>query len=317
MPGTSDLNSKTIGELMTDEAIANVVGQRTSDLVARIRETHRQRVFLIKQRIRCSNALGAYIRTCLGWSPTMEQADKDALKKQAETIVTAINKALNKNLPYTGEGSQFVELIAMDRAAQATYLDAEETIVKRLEDLAQQLPVWSSWAEGVHGFGAKGLATIIGEAGNLSEYPKKGHLWKRMGVGIIDGVRQGGLPSGAPAEDWKEHGYNRERRARLFGFIGTPLIKATGGPYREYYLDRKAFYKAKAEAEGKQVVPGAKIPAKRKDEFMSDMHVHRRAQRKMEKRLLRDLLAAWKRAEQSDFRHSADKANLAVSDCSA
>lgn len=254
-----------------------------NELVALIRDQHRQRMFLIKQRIRCGNALGAYIRTCLGWAADLPEADRERIRKEAEEIVKS-----------AGEGTVFAMIIAADRAAQAKYEEAEKDIEKALEKLAKRLPVWSFWAKSVQGFGALGLATIVGEAGNLSDYPKKGHLWKRLGVGLVDGIRQGGLPSTATADEWIAHGYNRERRARLYGYVGTALINQ--GPYRDYYLLRKDIERQKAESAGLTVAPSKKIPTTRKAEFMSDLHVHRRAQRKTEKRLLRDLLAAWKKS---------------------
>jgi hypothetical protein len=42
------------------------------------------------------------------------------------------------------------------------------------------------------------------------------------------------------------------------------------------------------------VCPAAKIPAKNKELYRSDGHVHNRAKRYMEKRLIRDLWRAWR-----------------------
>jgi hypothetical protein len=52
--------------------------------------------------------------------------------------------------------------------------------------------------------------------------------------------------------------------------VGDPLIKGNGkGPYRTLYLARKKLEIAKAKAAGLKVAPAAKIPDKRRDEFMS------------------------------------------------
>jgi hypothetical protein len=75
--------------------------------------------------------------------------------------------------------------------------------------------------------------------------------------------------------------------------IGDSLLKKQS-PYKELYDARKVFEIAKAEAAGKQVVPAAKIPAAKSEQFMSQGHVHRRSQRYTEKRLLRDLWIAWR-----------------------
>lgn len=136
--------------------------------------------------------------------------------------------------------------------------------------------MWGSFAEGVRGFGAVSLAGIVGEAGDLSNYATKSKLWKRMGLAVIDGVRQGGLTKGASAEQWIAHGYSPIRRARMF-VVGGCLVKNNrDGPYRRAYDQRKAY-----ELAG--------------DPDMKPIIAHRRAQRYMEKRLLRDLWQAWRR----------------------
>lgn len=255
------------------------------EIVDRIRYEHRKRCFLIKQRVRIGNALGAFVRTQLGWSLSLPEADRDRIKKQAETIIAK-----------RGKDTEFEWIIAANDAACAHFDQAEESIKKALVKLVRQLPVWA-WAKGVVGLGELGVSVIVGEAGDLSDYPKKGHLYKRMGVGMVGDIRQGGLPAGAPAAAWIEHGYNRERRARLYGFIGTALLKQ--GPYREAYLKRKAYEVAKVAP--REVVPAAKIPKARAAEFVSEMCIHRRAQRYMEQRLLKHILQAWKRCDEGSI----------------
>ena len=63
---------------------------------------------------------------------------------------------------------------------------------------------------------------------------------------------------------------------------------------------------AKAAAAGLKVVPSAQIPKGREAEFMSEQHVHRRAQRVMEKELLKDLWVAWRKAARSPLAEAAD-----------
>ena len=156
------------------------------------------------------------------------------------------------------------------------FLTARDAVAQRRKEnerearkLAVLLPVWK-WAEGVSGFGSLGLAQIVGEAGDLSAYSDKSKLWKRMGLAVIDGQRQRRV-KGADA---LRHGYSPERRAIMF-CIGDSLIKKQG-PYREIYLQRKEYEQAKLpEPEGFKMV------------------WHRRAQRYMEKWLLRDLWREW------------------------
>jgi len=269
-----------------------------TDIIAQIRAEHRKRVFLIKQRVRIGNALGAFIRTQLGWSLDLPEKEREARKKQAQKIIDS-----------KGEGTDFAWIIAANDAACAKYDEAEADIEKTLKKLVRQLPVWRSWAKQIIGLSELGVATIVGEAGDLSDYPKKGHLYQRMCVGFVDGKRQGGLSSDAPAAEWIEHGYNRERRSRLYAYVGVPFIKCVAheatdthaardaSPYRIEYDRRKAYEIEKAEAAGLIVAPAAKIPKGQTDKYVSEICIHRRAQRYMEQRLLKHLWQAWKRAD--------------------
>lgn len=185
----------------------------------------------------------------------------------------------------------------------------EAAATREMKRLARTLPVWASFGEGVPGFGEGSLAMIVGEAGDLSAYPKKGHLWKRMGVAVIgagDGVadhRQGNPGSEADSKAWIAEGYNRVRRSRLF-VLGDSLLKPAG-PYRDVYLSRKARELEKAAEEGLIVAPAASIPKGKASGYRSKGVIHLRAQRYMEKRLLKDLWQAWRGAGDDS---NADKA---------
>lgn len=273
-----------------------------AEICAAIRYHHRQRVYAMEQRKRADLALGSFLRMVLGWSLAIPKAEQEAIRAKAAWLQSVGDKVskqeakpAEKRKPVEGaDDPAFLEwrnIIMASIKARAPFDEIEALALKEMERLARTLPVWGGFAEGVRGFGAASLAIIVAEAGDLSLYPKKGHLWKRMGVAVLDGTRQGGLAKTAPKDAWIAHGYNRERRSRLWT-IGDTLIKAQG-PYREVYLARKEYERKRAEANGLTVAPSAKIPAKRAAEFMSDGHVHRRAQRYMEKRLLRDLWQAW------------------------
>jgi hypothetical protein len=155
------------------------------------------------------------------------------------------------------------------RVVQRYLKAAQRQCEKRLTKLVQQHPVWHDFAEPICGFGAIGLGQIIGEAGDLSNYANPAKLWKRFGVGLVNGERQ---RKSLDKEKALAFGYNPRRRSVLH-VIGDSLIKKQN-PYRELYLQRKEYEKAKAT----QLAP---------------MAHHLRALRYVEKRLLRDLWRAW------------------------
>jgi len=276
-------------------------------IVAEIRGHHRRRCYAMEQRKRANLALGSFLRILLGWSKQLPKDERDAINERAgdliaigEKFAKMLEKPEAKRKPVDGvDDPDFLEwedIIMASVLARRPFDEVEAKATKAMEALAEQLPVWSEFGAHVHGFGAKGLAIIVGEAGDLGAYPKKGHLWKRMGVAVIDGVRQGGLAKTAPKAAWVEHGYNRQRRSRMFT-VGDALVKKRNA-YRDAYLARKEYERARAEAAGLTVAPSAKIPKGRWQEFMSHGQIDDRARRYAEKRLLRDLRAAWRRAIQ-------------------
>ena len=65
----------------------------------------------------------------------------------------------------------------------------EETKYEHMMAFAKALPV-ASFVEETRGFGYLGLAQIVAEAGDLSNYANPAKLWKRFGLAVIDGRAQ-------------------------------------------------------------------------------------------------------------------------------
>jgi hypothetical protein len=289
-------------------------GASLADTIEAITAQHRKRCYWMEMRKRHDNSLGAELRTGLGWSLRLPKAEREAIRVEAanlvelgETYVKARRLAGIKNLiepplpPALAQHDIVVPTINMRERID----DLEADATRQMERLAMTLPV-SGFVEQTRGFGALGLAIIVAEAGDLSRYPKKGHLWKRLGIGgNPDGTRQGVVPKGLTREArnaaWVEQKYSPRRRSRMYT-IGEALTKNGHSgyvaiyAYRQVYLDRKAYEKARAEALGLTVAPAAKIPKGREAEFTSLGHIDNRARRYMEKRLVRDLWNAWRAA---------------------
>jgi hypothetical protein len=233
------------------------------EIIDEITALHRKRNFAMEQRKRAHLALGSFIRMALGWRKDLPDAERKAIAAEAAD--------------YIGNGyGPFIDVIAASDLARAPYEKIERECLRKMEKLAKQLPAWKYFGDAVRGFGAASLGVIVAEAGDLSDYATEAKLWKRMGVAVLDGVRQGGLGKNASAEAWIEHGYNPQRRSRMWN-IGDALIKGNrAGKYRTFYLRRKEY-------------------ELQRDPEMKPIKAHRRAQRYMEKRLLRDLWRAWRR----------------------
>lgn len=252
------------------------------DIINAIRAAHRERCFAMEQRKRTDLALGSFLRTQLGWRRDLPEKDRKVIADRAAAFADG------------GEDAALVHwkpVVAAAIAAREPFNAIEAAATKEMAKLARQLPVWEGFGDAVRGFGEVSLAVIVGEAGDLSIYKNPGKLWKRMGLAVMGDVRQGGLKKGASKEAWIEHGYSPMRRSRVWN-IGDALIKGNrDGAYRTVYLERKEYEIARAPE-------------------MTPMHAHRRAQRYMEKRLLRHLWQAWRRTRI----HAEPKARLSAAD---
>jgi hypothetical protein len=154
-------------------------------------------------------------------------------------------------------------------------------VEKQMEKLAKSLPIYA-WVDSIKGFGAGSLAAVIGEAGDLSNYPTHSHLWKRLGLAVIDGGRQR-MVSGADA---LKHGYCPSRRSIIWNIGGCVLksqsqridketgqIKTEAGEYRKLYDARKELELTRVETKA---------------------HAHNRSTRYIEKKLMRELWKQWR-----------------------
>lgn len=185
-----------------------------------------------------------------------------------ETEEDGDSRKRNDSLPSNGDAVFFATLPLQE--ARAVLRKHRLKVERDLTALAMDLPVYT-FVQNLHGFGALGLAQIVGEAGNLSKYANPAKLWKRMGLAVINGKSQRRVTGDGALEQ----GYSPTRRAIMF-CIGDALLKKQNA-YRDLYLIRKA-------REMEKVPEGPKILW------------HRRAQRYCEKRLLRELWRAWTQA---------------------
>jgi ParB-like nuclease domain len=165
-------------------------------------------------------------------------------------------------------------------------------------DLARELPAWQSVGT-VKGVGELGLAVIVGEAGDIGGYATPAKLWKRLGLAVFDGRRQGNPGADATAEDWILHDYNRQRRAEVWAFLSDVMFWAQWrGARDEHGKDPKKTDKPVAVA-AHAIGPYGAVYAERKAWNLArgwvPAHADADARRVMSKRFLRDLWIAWGR----------------------
>lgn len=285
-----------------------------SDAINFIRIMHRKRDVLLRSDGDAVRRIKAKCRSAAGYDPALTGAAKkaqEAVVKNAFNAVTDQDGSALAGIALTVFliCDALIESIDLFRKGR---IDAE----RKAKDMMQTLHV-APFVESTRGFGWVGLMQIIGEAGDLSNYANPAKLWKRFGLGLISsGERQRKFTDAAKA---REAGYSPTRRSLMY-VIGDSLIKQKG-PYRDLYLQRLAIEHAKAVTEGlipatttastvaswqERGLPALTKVSKLTKECRSAGHMALRAQRYVEKRLLRDLWRAWTNQPPSSGQHQQD-----------
>ena len=223
-----------------------------------IRMAHRQRRYAIKQQSRMDRALESFIRinyTDWTWSEDEESGPSDAdrarWKKQVEKII--------KDARDDRGDPEVIELVKATDAGRAPFDKVRKDREKKMEQLAASLPA-VDWIKSIHGAGLLGLATIVGEAGDLSNYSNPSKLWKRLGFAPYQGLagsswkRKTWRPRALTDDEWIANPFSGEKYG-LMHQIAIWLVNAQwigakkvddgsdegkpNGPYGQIYYERR------------------------------------------------------------------------------
>jgi hypothetical protein len=293
-----------------------------------ITEAHRRRQFHVGMRIKLWNSLSSQLRRGAGHKThdEGEEADKDreTCKKVAQDAMAILDKATDAWLKKPEQDCEklmkgfaakkpaglvlakqwWEDALRTKQALKAlepTEKGYEKAMQKHAKELPKHIIEWLE-SEKCRGFGIMSLASIVAEAGDLATYSNPAKLWKRLGVAVIDGNAQGhpkgfwkdeeGIERGRKpsSEEWIEHGYCKKRRSLLWN-VGASLIRALGWYKKCVYDPHKKNDRAKHPAPSPEQIK-KELAAGRRPQY-TDIHMHRRAQRVMEKRFIRDLWNIW------------------------
>lgn len=311
------VNAESGGHLASDQEVQQalaaaargrqsvVVPATLQEQIDRLVILQRQRRFCIRSQSKMERSTEAFIARELGYRPDLPEAAGKAIWARAASI--------RKTAEAGGEESQHDHdrkvqaehalfashrLIIQSAMSRAPWDGFRKDVETEMEAVAKALPVWP-WVSGVKGFAAKGLAIIIAEAGaDLRNYSKKEKLWKRLGLAVINGKRQGNPGKGADAQDWLDHGYNPARRAEIWAIADSMFKHQWAGDKDEdggNPLKTKKPVAVPAHATG----PYGEVYGTRKmrtsNTIILPKHKDNDARRVMTKRLIRDLWREWRR----------------------
>lgn len=227
----------------------------TKTICERLQALQRDRATSIKSRLMIENRLTAVVAsTVLGYRSGLEEKERRQMFEKAAGIIKAIAKGK------TPKGAECVADLVTGTNFSIEAFDSRVTELERVMlELAKQLPA-AGWVmqKDQRGFGLLSLATIVGEAGDLSNYPNPGKLWKRLGLAPFRSGEHNLMPSTyrmypgpkLSADEWSTCGYSPRRRSISY-IVGENIVKqncsaakdgkkAWVGPYRKRYDESKA-----------------------------------------------------------------------------
>jgi hypothetical protein len=259
-----------------------VASHTTPDFPARIliiRDKHVHRLAAERAIIRINNQLAALIRRAMGWRLDLPEKDRNRINRDAAKFIKIAADGEDMPEVWATLSDSLMSYCEYSQMATKPFATLEHKLRSELERMAKQLPVYT-WIESICGAGALGLALIVGEAGDLSNYSNPAKLWKRMGL----------APKSGYAMECKngETAYAVPRRRRSISWRVADSLFRKKNPYSELYRERRgieceknpAFVRKVDEETGKVSV---------------SKHCDNRARRYAEKRFIRDLWRAWNR----------------------
>lgn len=285
---TTLVDPGTTARLQSPETVSVPAPLSPAWICAELVALQKRRRFAIKMQSRIDRGLQSVLAGQLGYHTRLPPADRLRLFRRAAVIRSAIVND-DQLAGLTDEEYRIADIwrsvIITTEQSRGGWDLLRADVERNMEALAVQLPVWS-WASIVRGFSPLGLAAIIGEscgvnAATPAAYKSHQNLSKRLGLGVVDGVRQGAPGAGATAEDWIKHGYKRDRRAEIWTFLDLGIRNAQYrregpplGAYGALYAKQVAVYEER----------GWK-------------HARPAAGRYMAKCFIRDLWRAWRHIE--------------------
>lgn len=264
-------------------------------ILGALRQQHLVDQFCIAQQSRIDRSLEGLLATMLfGYAPRKGQKADGS----AKAVFVKVHKRIEEARK-SGPDDALHALIAANDIARATFDQQRNDMERAMSRTIRSLPIWTSWAADIKGLGALSLGRILAETGDLSGYASVSKVWKRLGLAVIDGNRQGRPGSGASAEDWIAHGYSPKRRSIVYVTAETLFRKQWAGARDNDGVDPRKSGKPAATEAG-PTGPYGQIYKARKDRTAithpdwTRAHAHNDALRIMSKALLRDLWIAWR-----------------------
>lgn len=219
------------------------------ELCHNLQSLQRQRAVIIKSRNMQANRLQAVVAGTLGYSSGLEE---DARKKKFQEAGRLIKKVVaearaahlaqqadaangvRKNLSEYGYPAHpFARVIVTTMYGIDAFNAHKKQLERQMVEAAAGLPVagWVLRPE-QRGFGLLFLAIVVGETGDIDNYPNPAKVWKRLGCApwtfegktLMPATWRVGREGTLPKCEWEACGYSPRRRSIAY-LVGECLVK--------------------------------------------------------------------------------------------
>ena len=244
-----------------------VLPEADADLYQLLRLRVQQRKVLLKMRTAATNAVGAYARSLLGWSPNLSEKERADIAKRAAKMLSGQVRTDDQN----SSAASITPLIEVLHQSTEPIDGQLRTLEKEISTIVRRLPEWTFFDK-VRGCAELSAASVLAIVGRPIQWQNPAKLWKRLGLA----PRVVGDTTG-------ETTYRPHARAVMW-VIGDCMIRA-GSEYRSVYDARKV-HTATTHPD------------------WTKMHAHKDAHRVMVKALIRDFWV-WGKANANTAKEAA------------
>lgn len=274
------------------------------DPIRALVELQTYRRHCIRSQSRADRSIESLIARALGYRIDLPEKERETLFDMAQKIRKKVESDLKSHsIDYADLGVP----IAVANMIQTSYVSrvhwdrARDDVEADMMDIARTLPVWN-WVSQISGIAELGLAVVIGETGDLSNYGGPARVWKRLGLATVDGYRQSFIPADITGdtrkEEWTRRGYNRERRAQVWAFVDDVMLRHQWRSDRDENGKDPRKTKKPVVTPAHSIGPYGKVYGDRKEwnlaRGLGPKHADRDARRVMAKAFIRDLWCQWR-----------------------
>lgn len=265
-----------------------------------IQEHQVERKFSIQMEAAIVQRISARVVRAIGLDHDASEVSRKSAWARAERIVRRAFAGDAQEESDLEIANALADNLSMSAAAIKPVVAFRNQVEALMDAKAEHLPGFGLTLR-TAGFKARGLAVIVGEAGNLSNYATIRKLWRRLGMGMAPGHeahaystwKRIGLPTGEwdtpefPGQPLRA-GYQPKRLGQIYGVVTVPLVMMKAkNRYGEVYAARRARTAV--------THPTGTLAECRADPNRWTLaHSHADAQRVMTKALISDLWSEWR-----------------------